>query len=150
MAGHEDSTSFLRKVAQLLHLGAAHRGRFLDEDVLVRLERPPRELEVGGHRRRDDDRLERLVGEQVVEIRRHLRSRMAGGELGTPISGRVAEPAELGQLHEVADEVLPPLAEAGDADGRSHSLNTFPFCEPFLPVALRRSTTSCASSTSLA
>jgi hypothetical protein len=39
MTRHQHSAALFREVAQLLQLGGAHRGRLLDEDVLVRLER---------------------------------------------------------------------------------------------------------------
>ena len=49
---------------------ALHRRRLLDEYVLAGLERALRELVVRGHGRRDDDRVERLVGEHLVEATR--------------------------------------------------------------------------------
>ena len=56
--------------------------------------------------------------------------------------------AELCELVEVADEVASPLSEAGDADLGAQSFQTFSLTTPVVPVALRRSTTNCASSTS--
>jgi hypothetical protein len=59
----------------------------------------------------------------------------------------VAQPGEVGQIGEVAHEVLAPLAEADLSDARHQSFQTFPLPVPFLPVALRKSTTICARST---
>jgi hypothetical protein len=152
MARHQDPAAFLGELVQLLHLGPAHRRRLLDEHVLVHFECPPGELVVGRDRRRHDNRVDRVVGEQVVEVGRHASGRVVGRERRSLPRVDVAEPAKVGQLAKVPHEVVPPLAQTGDADGRGarrarHSLKTFPFWEPFLPVALRRSTTSSAPST---
>ena len=48
--------------------------------------------------------------------------------------GDESSPIELRNVREVANEILPPLAEAdlGDADlGRRHSFQTFSFADPF-------------------
>ena len=116
MAGHEHEAALTREPQQLLHLGALHRRRLLDEHVLARLERLLRERVVGRHRRRDDDGVELVVGEQLVEVGRHPRLRMPCRELLPQLLRGVAEPRELGELVEVADEVLPPVAEADLAD----------------------------------
>jgi len=39
VARHQHEIAFRRQCDELLHLGRAHRRRFLDEDVLARLER---------------------------------------------------------------------------------------------------------------
>jgi hypothetical protein len=70
------------------------------------------------HRRRDDDGVERLVGEQVGVVGRRARVRVPSGEPGTQPLVQVAEPRELGELVEVADEVGAPVPEADDADPR--------------------------------
>ncbi len=99
-------------------------------------------------RRRDDDRLDGVVSEHVVEAPSHARVRMPLREFGAPLLVDVAEPRELREVVEVTDEVLSPLAEAyvGEAS-HGHSFQTFPLPVPFLPVALRRSTTICARPT---
>ena len=109
-----------REREQLLHLGGAHRRRLLDEDVLARLERPPRELVVRRDRRRDRRRR---------RARRRPAARRSRRSCGRSGSGRansraaapssVAEPRELGELVEVAGEVRAPVAEAGLADPAS-------------------------------
>jgi hypothetical protein len=146
VAGHQHETSLLREFAQLLHLARTHRRRLLDEDVLARFEGAARQLVVRRHRGRDHDRLDGVVGEQVVEAGRHPGPGVALRKSGPQLFVQVADPGELGQLVEVAGEVPSPLAQADLTDAR-HSFQTFSWFDPFLPVALRRSTTTCARST---
>ena len=105
-----------RQLDELLHLGAAHRRRLLDEDVLAGLERLLGERVVRRDGRRDHDRLELRVGEQLLEVGGRARAREAPRELGAPRLGGVAEPAQVGEVVDVADEVLAPRAEAGLTD----------------------------------
>jgi hypothetical protein len=144
---HQDEAAFFREVAELLELGTAHRGRLLDEDVLAGLERASRELVVSRHGRRDHDRLDGVVRQEVIEGRRQARLRIALREALVLCLVDVAEPGEVGEVGEVAREVLAPLAEADLSQARHQSFHTFPLPAPFLPVALRRSTTICARST---
>ncbi len=132
---------------ELVHLVSLHRRRLLDEDVLPGRERASREVEVRGHGRRDDHGVELVVAQHLVEVRGEPGLRIAGGDV-VPARVRVAEPAELGDLGEVAREVRSPVAETGDADAQAHSFQTLSERRPFEPVAFRRSTTSTASSTS--
>ena len=148
VAGHEDEVALLRERDELVDLVTLHRRGLLDEDVLARLERLLRELVVRRHRSRDDDRVERRVLEHLLEGVGPARLRIAAPELVRLPLGRIAEPGEVGEVGEVAREVLPPLAEAGLADPDAHSFQTLSERLPFAPVALRRSTTSTASSTS--
>ena len=67
---HQHAVALGGERHQLVHLGGAHRGRLLDEHVLSRLEHALRERVVRGHRRRDDDGVDRVVGEHLVEGRR--------------------------------------------------------------------------------
>ena len=80
MAGHEHEVALLGDAHELVHLGGVHRRRLLDEDVLAGLERLLREREVRRHRRRDHDRVERVVGEQVVVALGRPRVRVARRE----------------------------------------------------------------------
>jgi hypothetical protein len=150
MAGHQHTAALLRQLAQLLHLAAPHRGRLLDEHVLVRLERPSRELVVRRYGRGDHDGVHRVVGEHVAEARRDARRGMPLGRRCGLLFVDVAEPRHVGELSEVAQELFPPLAQPdlADADGlwRRHSFHTFSFPEPFPPVAFLRSTTTSARS----
>ena len=142
VARHQDEVAFLGERDELVHLGAHHRGRLLDQDVLAGSERAPRELEVGRDRRRDDDGVELVVGEHLVEARRS--SAPAGSERRGLASCRirVAEPGELRQLGEVAREVRSPVAEPATPTRTRHSFQTLSEPFPLAPVALRRSTTS--------
>jgi len=89
----------------------------------------------------------RLFGKNVLEVRGHLRVGIARPEALAQLRVEVDEPGELGELVEVAHQVGAPVAQARQAN-LGHNFQTFPLPEPFLPVALRRSTTSDASSTS--
>ena len=148
VAGHEHEVALLGQRDELVDLVALHRRRLLDEHVLAGLERALRELVVGRHGSRDDDRVQLRVVEHLVEARRPAGVRVPALELRVLALGRIAEPGEVGQVGEVAREVLSPLAEAGLPDPDAHSFQTLSECVPFLPVALRRSTTRRASSTS--
>src|SRR5437016_1106509 len=151
VARHEDTPALLGQLAELLHLRAAHGGRFFDEHVLARLEGAPSEVVVRRHRRRDHDRIDGIVLEHLVEARGHPRAGVALRKVGAAFAVEIAEPRKVREIVEVANEVLAPLAEAylGHACGSSHhhSFHTFPLPVPFLPVAFRRSTTICARST---
>ena len=149
VAGHEDEVAGLGQRDELLHLLSPHRGRLLDEDVLPGFERLLREAVVRRDRRRDHDRLDVVVGDEVVERARHPRARIALRVLRAPRLVGVADPREVGELTDDADDVLPPPADARVGDA-GQSFQTFSLVTPARPVALRRSTTSCASSTSCA
>ena len=107
VAGHEHQTSLLRELAQLLHLVGAHRRWLLDEDVLARLECAARELVVRRHRRRDHDRLDGVVREQVVETRGHVRCGVALREAHPQLFVQVADPGELGSWSKLRARFLP-------------------------------------------
>ena len=153
MPGHQHTLTVLGEPHELLHLVRAHRGRLLDEDVLARGERRARELEVRRDRRGDDDRLHRRVGQDLAEVRRRLRPGMAPRQSLEAILGRIADPGEIRDLVEVADEVRAPCSEAGlcDPDTRvvaRQSFHTFSLSIPL--VALRKSKTTFARSTTSA
>src|SRR5204863_6129177 len=86
------------------------------------------------------------VCEDFVEVGRSARLRVACAEALERVRRGVAEPAEIGQIVEVAREVRAPVAEAYQGHP-GHSFHTFPLTWPFLPVALRKSTTRWACST---
>src|SRR5919201_449773 len=77
VAGHEDELPVGGKRDELVHLRGPHRRRLLDEDVLARLERLPRELVVRRGRRRDEDGVECGIGEHLLEVRGRARVRVA-------------------------------------------------------------------------
>ena len=121
MARHEDEPARLGEPDQLLHLRGPHRRRLLDEDVLAGLERRARERVVRRDGGRDHDGVDVVRGEQLVEVARHLRVGIALRELRAPLLARVAEPAQVGQVVEVAREVAAPVAEPGLADAEPRS-----------------------------
>ena len=149
VARHEDAVARAGERDELLHLLAAHRGRLLDEDVLARLERLLGEGVVRRHRRRDRDRVDRVVCERFGERAGDVRLWVAGCVLGLPRLVRIDDPGELGELPDDPHDVLAPATDArvGDAD---HSFQTFSSTMPRRPSAFRRSTTRWASSTSCA
>src|SRR5207247_796748 len=134
-----------------LQLAGPHRRRLLDEDVQARSKGAAGQWVMRGHGRRDHDGVEVAGGDHLLEVACHPRVRVALRELGTPLLARVAEPAEVGELVEVAREVAAPVSQPRLADAKplAHSLKTCSAALPLAPVALRRSTTSGASSTSL-
>ena len=149
MAGHEDEPAILGEADQLLHLDGPHCRGLLHEDVLAGLERRARERVMRRDGRRDHDGVDVGGGEQLVEVARHPGVGVPLCELGALLVACVAEPAEVGEIVEVAREVAAPVAQSCLTDAQSrHSLKTCSAALPLAPVALRRSTTSGASSTS--
>jgi hypothetical protein len=63
-------------------------------------------------------RVERVVGEQLVEARGRARVRVARRDGSEPLVVEVAQPREVGQFVEVAYEVRAPVVETDDADPR--------------------------------
>ena len=112
VARHQHEAARLGERDELLHLGGAHRRRLLDEDVLAGLERLLGERVVGRDGRRDHDRLELGVGEQLVVGAGRERVREAPRELLAARLRGVADPDEVGEDVEVADEVLRPRRRA--------------------------------------
>jgi hypothetical protein len=103
---------------------------------------------VGDDGRRDRHGVELVVREQVVEARRLARVGEAGAVALEPAVVSIADPGERSALQvvQVSRQVRAPVAEA---DRRQlQSFHTRPFADPFLPVALRKSTTSLAFSAS--
>src|SRR5206468_404906 len=141
-----DKVPLLRDAHELFHLLAAHRRRLLHEHVLAGLERALRELVVGRYGCGDNYRLEAIGREHLVEVRGDSGLRVAGGKPLPRRDVEVADPGEPGELVEVAREVRPPVAKAGQAD-LDQSFQTFSDRSPAPPVAFRRSTTSLARST---
>src|SRR4029079_16337643 len=150
MTGHQHEVPLLREGDQLLHLLALHRGRLLDEDVLARLECLFRERVVGRYRCRDRDRRDGVVGERFLQRRRDSRVGIALGVLVAPCAVQVADPRQLGELTDDASDVPSPTPDARVGDADRQSFQTFSLEIPARPVALRRSTTRLASSTSQA
>ena len=101
------------------------------------------------HRRRDHDGLHLVVAEQVVERPGDARLRVALRVLVEPRLVGVADPGEVGELADDADDVFSPPADARVGDA-GQSFQTFSLVIPARPIAFRRSTTRCASSTSRA
>ena len=130
VAGHQHLAARLGEGDELLHLGGAHRRRLLDEDVLAGLERLLRERVVGRHGRREHDRLEVGVGEQLVV---GARSRRAFGKRRAKVSRRSSEASQIQvsspRTSRLRTRFWPqaPSPTCADADGvRAHSFQTFP------------------------
>ena len=119
VAGHQDEVALGGERDELVHLGALHRRRLLDEDVLAGLERLLRERVVRRHGRRDHDRVELGVGQQLGEVARGPRARIARREGRALLLVEVADPGEVGEDVEVAGEVRAPVAEPDQADRAS-------------------------------
>src|SRR5207237_6489360 len=96
---------------------------------------------VGRDRCGDDDGVEIPGGEHLIEVAGHPRVGVPIRELGASLLARVAEPAEVGEVVEVAREVAAPVAEPRLSDPQpAHSLKTCSAAARLAPVALRRST----------
>jgi hypothetical protein len=147
VAGHERQVTLLRERDELLHLLASHRGRLLDEHVLAREQRVLREGVVRRDRRRDHDRVDLRILDELAEVGVHARVRIAASKRLAMLGRVIAQCDEVGDVGEVTDEVLAPVAEPGHRDPRSHSFQTFSDARPVVPVALRRSTISSDRST---
>jgi hypothetical protein len=118
VADHQHAIGRARRRHHLLGLLDRLGERLLDEAVLAGLQHPHRERSVRRHRRGQRDRVQRLVGQQLVQRGRH-----AGTGEGAPLTGPallrlVAQPGQLGVRKpvEVARQVGAPVAESGDAD----------------------------------
>ena len=145
MAGHQHEVALGRRRYELVDLGAPHRGRLLDEHMPARSERPPGQVVVRGHRRRDHHRVDGVVGQELVEVPDHPRLGVARGEALLQRGIELAERREDAEIVEVPRQVRPPVPEAGDTYQSLKTLSELRL--PLWPVALRRSTTRLASST---
>ena len=83
----EDVTDHQRQVSargtldEIATFRARPRQRLLDQDVLAGIERPLREVVVAGDRRRQDDPVDRVVGEHRFEVGRGPDARVLTLEL---------------------------------------------------------------------
>ena len=116
VAGHQHEAVRLGGGDEILGVGRARRRRLLDEDVLAGLERALRELVVRRGGGGDDDRVQLRVGEHLVVVRGRPRPRIARPVALERVRRRVADPAQLGEVGEVAGQVRAPVAEADQAD----------------------------------
>ncbi len=124
-------------------LGGRPGHRLLDHDVLAGQDRPPGELEVRRHGRRQHHGAHVGVGQHVVVARREPGLRIGGRVRRAGLGVGVAAPAQVGfgQRAEVAQQVLAPPAQADHADGHAlaHSFTTLPSAAG---TAFRKSITS--------
>ena len=112
---HEDALRRLGGRAHVLGVGHVERERLLDEDVLAGLDAGQRELRVACCGRGDGDGVDRVVGEELVELTHRdamaLRHRRRRGRVGIVHGHERAELIE--HPHEVATPV--PAPEDRDA-----------------------------------
>jgi hypothetical protein len=118
VADHQDLAAALRRVDRALGVLDRVSQRLLDQAVLAGVQDPLREWAVGGDRRGEDDRVERVVAEQVIDVGGEAGGLERRRPAGAGLLGRVAAPRELAARDrgEVAREVRAPIAEADDAD----------------------------------
>ncbi len=115
---HENLAGVIGRGDSALGVGGGGGERLLDEAVLARLGDGDRELSVRGHRRGEHDRVELLVGEEIVERAGGARGWKRALEPCARVRRGVAQPAQLAARDrgEVAREVRAPVAEPDDAD----------------------------------
>ena len=108
-----------------LRVGDRLRKRLLDEAVLARLEHPGGERRVRRHRRREHDRVERGVAQQLIEVAGEARRGKLAGEALASLRVGVAAPGQLalGKRGEVAREVRPPVAEAHHSHAHARAVH---------------------------
>jgi hypothetical protein len=115
---HQDAPVLLCRANGALGVGDRLRERLLDEAVLAGLQNAHGEIRMRRDRRRQRDRVELRIGEQLVEVGNHPRCREHRGHAVTPLLRRIAAVGELAARHrsEVPGQVRAPVAEAGDRD----------------------------------
>ena len=118
MADHQDPASALRRLHRPFGLGGVRGERLLDEAVLARFQHAHRELAVRGNRRRERDRVERRVTQELADVIGHSHARESRRDPLARLTGRVAAPGQLASWDrvEVAGDVRAPVAKADDAD----------------------------------
>ena len=124
VADHQRPPGLARRVDGPLGVRDGLGERLLDEAVLAGAQDLLRQRRVGGDRRRQDDRVERVVGEQVRQVGGPARGRDRRPDPLQRGGVAVAQPGELaaGDRREVAREVRAPVAQPRHADrDRRHS-----------------------------
>ena len=124
---HEDAGSIIGHLDQDLSLFRGQGQRFLDVDVLACFEASPRELIVSCRGRRDRDRTDSGILENVVQLVGEYRR---GGFLTEQVPARafrVAYTAQDTQLREDASQVLSPMPAPNEGNTQTH------FRSPFFP-----------------
>ena len=96
MADHQHPAACVGRRHRTLRVGHRLRQRLLHEAVLARLEHADGQFRVGRDRRGEGDRVERVVGQQLVEVGRHP-------DAGKPRRARLARLADASQHHVSSD-----------------------------------------------
>src|SRR3954465_2021947 len=103
-------------INQPLCLLRGGRNRLFDEDMLAGLERAHRELEVAGDRRRDGDRIDTRIVQDVAEVVRDLDCGVAALDAGEALLPEIADRDEppTGRIPEFSYEIRTPVAISDD------------------------------------
>ena len=98
-------------------LGRRGHGLF-DKDVLARLERGQRDLEMGGYGRGDGHRVDARIADQVAKITDRARRRIALGRRRQPVGLGIAHHRQLAAVYlaDVAREFGAPIAVTDDPE----------------------------------
>ena len=120
VAGHHHEVALLSQCAELLGLLGPERRR-LSTRTCFRRERAVREVEVGGNWRGDDDRVHRVVAENLVEVLGGARLREARTVPFQLLGRRVADPRQAREIVEVTREVGAPGGPARQRPRSRHS-----------------------------
>ena len=118
VADHQDQAALLGDIGEPLGRGHVLGERFLHEAVLAGFQDALGDGRMRRARRRDHDRAEVGIVEQIVEIRREAGLRVGGLHMRALRVVELAAPGELAALErgEVAGEIRPPVPHADYAD----------------------------------
>ncbi len=118
MAGEKHEATIMGEAGELARLLYRGRKRLFDERVLTGREGRHAEPMVRGDRRRDDDRIDRRIIQDLPEIYCRANAGIAAAHAFGELRARVAHERYLGvlRLDEIADEVRAPIAETDHRD----------------------------------
>jgi hypothetical protein len=114
VVAHENDAPLLGGVDQSPAFGKARRERLLNQHMLARLDCCHRDLEMGGRRRSDSDRIDHGVIEEPLQVIGDLDARVGAGQPRGATEIHVADRRERcrWRLKRVADEIGSPISRA--------------------------------------
>ena len=115
---HQDPPASLRRLHEPFGIVRVGAERLLDQDVLAGLQSRHRQLEMRRDGRRNHDRVDTRIAQQIAVVGRRLDSGIAAANCRQALSTQVADRENLRawRFDEVPDEVRTPVTAADDAD----------------------------------